>query len=56
MPALDEEEKKRIVKEALKEWMDEKYAEFGKGVVSALIIAAFGAFIYLILYVEVIKK
>jgi len=46
MEELDREEQKAIVKEAIREWLDEKYAEFGKwtlhGVFAAVLAVAVG--------------
>lgn len=30
MPKMDRDEMKSIMKEAIKEWMDERYADFGR--------------------------
>ena len=37
---------KELIKEALREWLDEKFTEFGKWTVRSLAAMAFGAFIY----------
>lgn len=43
MPNITPEEQKKIMKEALQEWLDAKYAEFGKwtarGVLAAALVA-----------------
>ncbi|MFA5170434.1 MAG: hypothetical protein WC426_02630 [Sulfuriferula sp.] len=42
MPALSPEEQKALLKQALQEWLDEKYAEFGKwtlrGIAAAFLV------------------
>lgn len=43
------DETKAIIKEALKEWMDEKFLMFGRWSASGIAAAAFAALIYLIL-------
>jgi hypothetical protein len=42
---------KEILKEAINEWLDKKYQQFGKWSLSSLLAIAFGAFIYWILTV-----
>jgi hypothetical protein len=42
----EKEEQKEIVKEAFKEWLDEKASEFGKWTFKFLATAAFGALLY----------
>jgi hypothetical protein len=49
MSARDEEEMKRITKEALKEWLDSKFAQFGHWTFTALMSVAFAGLIYFIL-------
>lgn len=46
--ALDKEEAKDVVKEALKEWLDEKFAQFGKW--SAVTLSA-GVLVALVLFI-----
>lgn len=46
---MDQDEMKLAMKEAIKEWMDEKYAAFGKWAFASIAVAAFGALIYFIL-------
>lgn len=41
---------KAMLKEALKEWLDEKYADAGRWTVNGLIIAAIGVLGYLLLW------
>lgn len=40
---------KEIVKEALKEWLDERFTEFGRLSFKALAAAIFGALVYFVL-------
>lgn len=40
MPGLTPEEQKAIFKEALQEWLDARYAEFGKWTVRGILAAA----------------
>jgi hypothetical protein len=47
--AVDEDTAKQALKEALKEWMDEKFATFGKWSFSALATALVGALVYFLL-------
>jgi phage terminase small subunit len=46
---LSREEAKQAMKEALKEWMDEKFVEVGKWSVMTIAVAALGALTYFIL-------
>jgi len=48
-PPLRRDEDKQLVKEALKEWINERFAEFGKWTAKGLAVAAFGVFLYLYL-------
>lgn len=41
------EEQKELIKEAIKEWMNEKYASFGRSVFWFILAAAFSALVYL---------
>lgn len=43
---LDREEQKEIVKDAIREWLDEKYSAFGKWTLHGLLAAALGAIAY----------
>lgn len=49
MPNMSREEMKRITKEALKEWLDDKFMQFGKWSMSALAASALAALTYFIL-------
>jgi hypothetical protein len=49
MPELSREEKKEIVKEAINEWLDAKYAEFGKRSLHGVAAAAFGYAVYFLI-------
>lgn len=46
MPDLDREEQKEIVKEAIREWLDEKYSDFGKWSFHGLVAALLGVLAY----------
>lgn len=46
MPDLDREEQKEIVKEAIREWLDERYSEFGKWTLHGLLAASLAALAY----------
>lgn len=52
----DKEEQKAVFKEAIKEWMDDKFLMFGKWSAGAIGIAAFSALMYFIYYFEGWKK
>lgn len=47
-----EEDQRRIVKEALKEWLDEKWAAFGKWSIRGILAAGLAAIVTLILMVK----
>lgn len=49
MPGMDSDDQKRAVKEALKEWLDEKFSEFGKWSLAGFGAMALAALIYFIL-------
>jgi hypothetical protein len=49
-PDPEAERQKEILKEALKEWMDEKFALLGKWAFSAFGVALIGALTYFILW------
>ena len=44
-----EEDQKRIVKEALKEWLDEKFVEFGKWTLGGFAAMTLAALVYFVL-------
>jgi hypothetical protein len=46
---ITDEEKKEIIKSALKEWLDEQFATFGKWTLTGLSAAALAGFVYLAL-------
>jgi hypothetical protein len=46
MPELDREEQKAIVKEAIREWLDEKYVDFGKWSLHGILAAILGVLAY----------
>lgn len=43
---MSEDDKKRVVKEAIQEWLDEQFLTFGKWSVAALAALAFAALVY----------
>jgi hypothetical protein len=45
-----EAETKRVFKEALTEWLDNKYAEFGRWTLRGLFVAIFGALVIFIMW------
>ncbi|HEX3643027.1 MAG TPA: hypothetical protein VHV10_17215 [Ktedonobacteraceae bacterium] len=45
----DREADKQVVKEALKEWLDEKFMEFGKWTISGIAALVLAAIAYMIL-------
>jgi hypothetical protein len=47
MPLLDQEEQKAAMKEAIHEWLNEQFAEFGKWTLKGLLAAAFCGAVYL---------
>jgi hypothetical protein len=47
--AIEEEQAKQALKEALKEWMDEKFATFGKWSAASLGAALVGMLVYFLL-------
>jgi hypothetical protein len=49
MPHIDPEIQKQAVKEALREWIDERYAEVGKWTIRGLFALAFAGGVYLAL-------
>jgi hypothetical protein len=56
MPEFDREEQKDIIKQAIKEWLDEKAAEFGYFALKTVAVAAFSGLIYLALIGQGWKK
>jgi hypothetical protein len=49
MPNIDPDAQKRAIKEAINEWLNEKFAEFGRWTFYGLAAAAFAGAIYLAL-------
>ena len=47
MPDIDPNLQKEAVKEALKEWMDQQFASFGKWTLTGLLAGAFAGMVYL---------
>lgn len=46
---MTDQDEKQVLKEALREWLDEKFAAFGKWSLSAIAAAALAALTYFIL-------
>lgn len=46
---MDKNDLKEVTKEAIKEWLDDRFAQFGRYTATALSAAIFAAFIYFIL-------
>lgn len=49
---FDEAETKRVFKEALNEWLDKKWGEFGKWTATGLSLAMFAAFVVFVLWTQ----
>lgn len=49
MPTLTPEEQKNALKQALKEWLDEQFSEFGKWALKGILAAALAGAVYLAL-------
>jgi hypothetical protein len=49
MPNIDPEVQKQAVKEALREWLNDQFAAFGRWTVFGLLSAAFAGVVYLAL-------
>lgn len=49
LPPLTHDEMKRAFKEAIKEWMNERFIDVGRWTVSAFLVALLTALIYLTL-------
>jgi hypothetical protein len=49
---FEEAEAKRIFKEALNEWLDFKFAQFGKWTFYGLFASLFGAFVVFVLWTQ----
>lgn len=49
MPNLTPEEQKAAMKSAIKEWLDDAFAEFGKATLKWLLMVAFAGCVYLAL-------
>lgn len=56
VPDLNKDEQKQVIKQALREFLDEKYAEFGKWSAGAFIGLALAALVYLILWANGWRK
>ena len=46
MGDIEEEEQKKIIKEAITEWLDEKYSSFGKWTLHGVAASALGFLVY----------
>lgn len=46
------DEEKQVVKDALKEWLDEKFLAFGKWSMAAIAASGLAAFVYFIFWME----
>lgn len=59
MSNLSQNEMKEALKQALKEWLDDKFAEFGRWTMGAFLAALIGAIVMFILHMngwrEVVK-
>lgn len=49
MPPLNQNEQKEVVKQAIREWMDDAFAEFGKWTLKGILVLAFAGCVYLAL-------
>ena len=49
---FEEAEAKRVFKEALNEWLDHKFSEFGKWTLRGILIALFGAVVTFIMFTQ----
>lgn len=49
MPNIDKDVLKEAIKEGLREWLEDKFAQFGKWTFSGLMAAAFVGLVYLAL-------
>lgn len=46
---IDPDLQKKLIKEAIKEWLDDTYADFGRWTFRGLLVAAFAGAVYLAL-------
>ena len=46
---LDQQQQKQALKEALREWLDDAFATFGKWTLSGIVVLAFAGCVYLAL-------
>lgn len=49
MPELNRNEQKAMLKEAIREWLDDQFAAFGRWTFYGMLSAAFGGLVYLAL-------
>jgi hypothetical protein len=52
MPELPQKELKAVMKEAMKEWLDEKFVIFGKFSAGTIASLGLAALVYFILYIN----
>lgn len=50
MTDLNDKDQKTVIKQAIKEWMDERYADVGRWTIRSLIVA--GVTMFLFKYIE----
>lgn len=55
MPEISQDDIKNAMKEAIKEWLDEKYAAFGRWTFRSLMAALLSSIVSFIVYVQWIK-
>jgi hypothetical protein len=49
MPGTDNDIQKEVIKEAIKEWLDDQFAIFGKWVLGSILVLVFTGMVYLAL-------
>lgn len=52
MSTSDKNQQKDAIKEAMQEWLDEKFSEFGKWTLRSLAALVFSAGVYIYLYLH----
>ena len=53
---LSREDTKQALKEGMKEWLDDRYAEFGRWSLRVILVAALGALVIFILSMQGFHK
>ena len=53
---FDEAETKRVFKEALNEWLDHKWSQFGKWTMTGILVLLFGALVVFIMWSQGYSK